>query len=52
MIKCKICVESKMTRPQVNTVARITESLDLIHSDICDLKFVQTRGGKVFCYFC
>ncbi|BBN69916.1 transposable element gene [Prunus dulcis] len=25
-----------------------TKPLDLIHSDICDLKFVQTRGGKKY----
>nr|CAN82978.1 hypothetical protein VITISV_023328 [Vitis vinifera] len=29
-------------------VERSTEPLDLIHSDICDLKFVQTRGGKKY----
>ena len=44
--KCEICGESKMTRPPFNCVDCITEPLDLIHNDICDLKFVQTRGGK------
>ena len=46
--KCEICVESKMTRPPFNSIDRITKPLDLIHSDICDLKFVQIRGGKKY----
>ena len=44
--KCEICVDSKMTRPPFNFVDRIIEPFDLIHSEICDLKFVQTRGRK------
>ena len=27
---------------------RDTPPLDLIHSDICDLKFLQTRGGNKY----
>ena len=27
---------------------RSSQPLDLIHTDICDLKFVQTRGGKKY----
>ena len=46
--KCEICVESKMTRLPFHSVERKTEPLDLIHTDICDLKFVQTRGGKKY----
>ena len=30
------------------SVKRHTETLDLIHSDICDLKFLQTRGGNKY----
>ena len=36
----------------IQSVERSTEHLDLIHSDICDLKFVQTRcGNKYFITF-
>ena len=44
--KCEVCVEAKMAKPPFHSIQRNTEPLDLIHSDICDLKFIQTRGGK------
>ena len=37
-----------MTRSSFQSVERHTEPLDLIHSDICDLKFIQTRGGNKY----
>ena len=37
-----------MTESSFQNVERLTEPLDLIHSDICDLKFVQTRGGNKY----
>jgi len=46
--KCEICVEAKMSRVSFNKIERSTEPLDLIHTDICDLKLVQTRGGKKY----
>ena len=46
--KCEICVESKLTRASFHNIERSTEPLELIHSDTCDLKYVQTRGGKKF----
>ena len=46
--KCEICVESKLTRASFHNIERSTESLELIHSDTCDLKYVQTRGGKKY----
>ncbi|KAL0431973.1 UNVERIFIED_CONTAM: Retrovirus-related Pol polyprotein from transposon TNT 1-94 [Sesamum radiatum] len=46
--KCEICVEAKMTKLPFHSVERQTSPLELIHSDICDLKFVQTRGGKKY----
>jgi hypothetical protein len=46
--KCETCIESKLTKVPFHLVERSTEPLDLIHSDICDLKFVQTRGGKKY----
>ena len=46
--KCETCVETKLTRSSFQNVERHTEPLDLIHSDICDLKFVKTRGGNKY----
>ena len=46
--KCEICVESKLTRNSFQSIERSSEPLELIHSDICDLKFIQTRGGKKY----
>ena len=46
--KCETCVEAKLTKSSFQSVERHTEPLDLIHSDICDLKFVQTRGGNKY----
>ena len=49
--KCETCVESKLTRSSFHNIERNTEPLDLIHSDTCDLKYVQTRWKEVLCYF-
>ena len=46
--KCDACVEVKLTRSSFQSVERQIEPLDLIHSDICDLKFVKTRGGNKY----
>ena len=46
--KCETCVEAKMTRSSFQTIERNTEPLDMIHSDICDLKFASTRGGNKY----
>ena len=46
--KCETCVEVKLTRSSFQSVERHNKPLDLIHSDICDLKFVQTRGGNKY----
>ena len=35
-----------MIRTSFHHVERVTEPLDLIHTDVCDLKMCQTRGGK------
>ena len=45
--KCEICVESKLTRTSFQSIES-SEPLELKHSDICDLKFIQTRGGKKY----
>ena len=44
--KCEICVEAKLAKSSFHSIERSTEPLGLIHTDVCDLKFVQTRGGK------
>ena len=46
--KYETCVEAKLTKSSFQSVERHTEPLDLIHSDICDLKFVQTRGDNKY----
>ena len=46
--KCETCVEEKLTWSSFQSIERHTEPLDLIHSDICDLKLVQTRGGNKY----
>ena len=46
--KYETCVEAKLTRSFFQSVERHTDSLDLIHRDICDLKFVQIRGGNKY----
>ena len=46
--KCETCVEAKLTRSSFHTIEGNTEPLDLIHSDVCDLKSVQTRGGNKY----
>ena len=46
--KCEICVESKLTRTSFQSIERSSEPLELIHSNICNLKFIQTRGGKKY----
>ena len=46
--KCEICVESKLTRASFHNIERSTKPLKLINIDTCDLKYVQTRGGKKY----
>ena len=46
--KCETCVEAKLTRSFFHSINRNSKSLDLIHSDICDFKFLQTRREKKY----
>ena len=46
--KCEVCVEAKLTKSSYQHIERSTEPLGLIHTDVCDLKFIQTRGGKKY----
>ena len=45
---CETCVEAKLTSSSFQSIERHTKPLDLIHSNICDLKFVQTRGDDKY----
>ena len=43
--------ELKFTKPYFQIIKRSSEPLNLINSDIDDLKFVQTKSRKkIFCY--
>lgn len=46
--KCETCVEAKLTRASFKSVERKTEPLDMIHTDICDLKSLPTKGGNKY----
>ncbi|KAJ9543763.1 hypothetical protein OSB04_023470 [Centaurea solstitialis] len=46
--KCPVCVEAKLTRTSFQSIDRKTEPLDLIHTDVCDLKSISTRGGNKY----
>ena len=39
--KCEICVESKFARKPFKSIERSSELLELVHSDLCDLKRLQ-----------
>lgn len=43
---CEICVQAKITKKSFPKNERNTQLLELIHSDICELNGVLTRGGK------
>ena len=44
--KCEICVEAKLSKTSFHSIERSTEPIELIHSDICDCKSIQTEVGK------
>jgi len=46
--KCEICVEAKFAKNSFHSIDRNTEPLEIIHSDLCDLKFTLTRDGKKY----
>ena len=39
---------SQTSRTSFRSVDRKTEPLDLIHTDVCDLKSIPTRGGNKY----
>lgn len=44
--KCEVCIRSKMMKKLFPSVERSSQVLDLVHSDICELNDILTRGGK------
>ncbi|KAI3451324.1 hypothetical protein Pfo_007989, partial [Paulownia fortunei] len=46
--KCEIYVEAKFAKKSFSSTERSSKSLSLMYSDICDLKLVQSRGGKMY----
>ena len=44
--KCKFCSQAKITKTPHKSVEKVSEPLELIHSDICELDRVLTRNGK------
>ena len=45
----QVCVESKFSNPPFHSVDnRLSEPLDLIHTDICDMKSIPSRGGNKY----
>ena len=47
--KCQVCVESKFSKAPFHSVDnRVSEPLDLIHTNICDMKSIPSRGGNKY----
>lgn len=44
--KCNISIKAKSTRKPFSSEERKDELLDLIHTAVCDLNGILTRGGK------
>ena len=44
--KCEICVESKFVKHPYKSIERNSKRLDLIHTNICDMKSTPSSGGK------
>ncbi|GKB81901.1 retrovirus-related pol polyprotein from transposon TNT 1-94 [Tanacetum coccineum] len=47
-VKFETYVEAKLTRSSIKSIARKIEPLDMIHTDICDLKSLPTKGGNKY----
>ena len=43
---CEVCIQVKMTKKPFPKAERNTTLLDLVHSDICELNGILTRGGN------
>ncbi|KAJ9559825.1 hypothetical protein OSB04_004985 [Centaurea solstitialis] len=45
---CQTCVEAKLTRTSFRSIERSTNPLDMIDTDVCDMKSNPSRGGNKF----
>lgn len=45
-IKCEICVQAKQPRKPFKSVDRDSSMLELVHSDICEMNGILTKGGR------
>ena len=46
--KCEICIESKIRKKPFPSTNRDSLLLKLIHSDVCELNGILTKGGKYY----
>ena len=46
MQTCEVCIQAKMTKKPFPKVERTTCILELVHTDICELNGILTRGGN------
>jgi hypothetical protein len=47
--KCQVCVQAKQPRKSHKTAeARDLATLELIHSDLCEMNGELTKGGKKY----
>src|SRR3954467_7543522 len=47
--KCQVCVQAKQPRKSRKTAeARYLAPLELIHSDLCEMNGMMTKGGKKY----
>jgi hypothetical protein len=46
--KCRICMQTKITRKHFPKIYRSFILLQLVHSDVCDMHSNPTRGGKKY----
>jgi len=46
--KCEICIQAKMTNKHFPKTNRNSKLLELVHSNVCELNGVLTRGGNIY----
>ena len=46
--KCEICIQAKMTKKPFFKSNRNSILLEFVHSDVCELNGILTRGSKRF----
>lgn len=44
-VKCEICIQTKITEKHFSKKDKSTQLLELVHSNICELNGVLTRGS-------